>query len=130
MNNVEITTHAQLLRRIVELKATKDVQEEELKITFRNFIATIDIVSILKGGLSSTGNHPLELAKTGVNMVMNLIIALVLGKNRSIKGFLSAVLIEKFTSSLINNNLMDIISTISSLINRKSQFEKSQEFNQ
>jgi hypothetical protein len=104
MNNIEITTHAQLLKRIVELKATKDIQEEELKITFRNFIATIDLVSIFKGGMSISGNHPLELAKTGVNMVMNLIIALVLGKNRSIKGFFSAVLIEKFTSSLINNN--------------------------
>lgn len=130
MNHVDITTHAELLRRIVELKETKDIQEYELKVKFRDFMATIDFVSIFKTGFLSTGNHSIEFAKTGITLVVNLIIKLVLGKNRSIKGFLSALLIEKFTSSLINNNLAGIIATISSLLSRKTQFEKSQEFYQ
>jgi hypothetical protein len=130
MNNKEITTHAQLLAKIGELKQSKEQQEVGLKLMFGKLMATIDIVSILKGGFSGGANQPLDIAKTGLNMAVNLIIDIVLGKHRSVKGYLSSVLIEKFTSTLINNNLMGIISSISSLLNRKSQYEKSQEFTQ
>lgn len=130
MNNQQITTHAQLIARIESLKQTKEQQELGLKMMFGKLIATIDIVSIFKGGLSGGANQPMDIAKTGLNMAVNLIIDIVLGKHRSVKGYLSSVLIEKFTSTLINNNLMGIITSISSLINRKSQYEKSQEFTQ
>lgn len=130
MNTIQITTHSQLMSRIVEINATKDLQEEELKISFRKAIASIELFSIFKGGMLNQGSQPNALAQAGLNMALNLIIDLVLGKHRSIKGYLSSVLVEKIISSLINNNLKGTISTISSLLSRKSQFEKSREFNQ
>jgi hypothetical protein len=125
MNNLPITNHSQLLLRIAELKAIKDIEEEELKISIRKFISTIDLVSFFKVGILNSGSHTADLVKTGINMVLNLLISVIVGKHRSMKGFLSSILIEKFTSTLINNNLMGIIAAISSLLSRKNETEAS-----
>ncbi|MCE5330878.1 MAG: hypothetical protein LLF95_01925 [Bacteroidales bacterium] len=125
MENKQITNHAALMRRIVELKADKSVQEVTLKITFLEMISTLDLMSIFRGKKSE--DAPLDLVKTGVNMALDLIIDMILGKHRSVKGFLSSVLVENFSRILINNNLINIISGISSLLSRKTQYERSQE---
>jgi hypothetical protein len=127
MENKIITNHAELVLRIAELKMNKDLQEYELQNTFKEVVSTLNLVSLFKAATNQ--DHPLEIAKSGVNMVLDLIIDVVLGKHRSIKGYLSAVMVERFTSLLIDNNLINIISGISSLFKRKSQYEKSQEQN-
>jgi len=125
MENKQITNHAALMSRIVELKADKSVQEGTLKITFLEMISTLDFMSIFRGKKSEEA--PLDLVKTGVNMALDLIIDMILGKHRSVKGFLSSILVENFSRIMINNNLINIISGISSLLNRKTHYEKSQE---
>ena len=106
MDNTHIDNHLQLLMRIEALKAEKDIRENELKINFNELISGLNLVSILKG--TTKNENPLDFIKSGVNTVLDLIIGLALGKNRSIKGFLSAVLVEKFTTMLIDNNLTNI----------------------
>ncbi|MBP8967361.1 MAG: hypothetical protein KBG33_08220 [Paludibacteraceae bacterium] len=125
MENKQITNHAALMRRIVELKADKSVQEVTLRITFLEMISTLDLMSIFSRKKSE--DAPLNLMKTGVNMALDLTIDMILGKHRSVKGFLSSALVENFSRILINNNLINIISGISSLLNRKTQYERSQE---
>lgn len=125
MEKVKIINHSQLIGRIAELRMNKDTQEIELKESFKELISTLNLISMFKG--STNTDHPMELAKSGVNMVLDLIIDLILGKHRSIKGYLSAVMVEKFTTMLVNNNLINIIYGINSLFTRKSQYEKSQD---
>jgi len=117
MENIQLSNHAELLLRIEELKARKHSQEEVLKEKFQLITSSIDLLSLFKGG-SMNKNPEFDIVKVGLNTGVNLIIDLVLGKNRSIKGFLSSVLVEKFTSILINNNLMTIISGVQNLIQR------------
>lgn len=127
MENKPITNHTELLLRIAELKIDKDIQENELQNSFKEVVSSLNLISLFKAATNQ--DHPLEIAKSGVNMVLDLIIDVVLGKHRSIKGYLSAVLVEKFTTMLIDNNLINIITGISSLFSRKSQYERSQEEN-
>lgn len=125
MEKAIITNHSELVLRIAELRMYKDIQEAELKSSFKGIASTLNLISLFKEATNQ--DRPLELAKSGVNMVLDLIIDLILGKHRSIKGYLSAVMVEKFTTMLVDNNLINIISGINSLFNRKSQYEKSQE---
>lgn len=121
-----ITTYAQLQLRIALLQKEKEFQEDKLKNTFSEMLSLLNIVSLFKAATNK--EQPLDIAKSGVNIVLNLIIDLVFGKHRSIKGYLSSIMIERFTTMLVNNNLTNIISGISSLFNKKSQYDKSQEF--
>jgi hypothetical protein len=115
MENKVIINHVQLQLRIAELRMYKGIQEEELKLSLRDAFATLNLISIFR---NATVEQPIQLAKSAVNMTLDLIIDLVLGKHRSIKGFLSSILVERFTTSLVDNNLMTIISTVTGLINR------------
>lgn len=126
LTRVRISNYEQLLTQIEALREEKDFQEDKLKNSFSEMLGLLNIMSLFKAATKQ--EQPLELAKTGLNMILTLIIDLVLGKHRSIKGYLSAVMVEKFTTVLINNNLTNIITGISSLFNRKTQYERSQEF--
>ncbi len=126
LTRVRISNYEQLLTQIETLREEKDFQEDKLKNSFSEMLGLLNIMSLFKAATKQ--EQPLELAKTGLNMILTLIIDLVLGKHRSIKGYLSAVMVEKFTTVLINNNLTNIITGISSLFNRKTQYERSQEF--
>lgn len=126
LTRVSISNYEQLLTQIETLREEKDFQEDKLKNSFSEMLGLLNIMSLFKAATKQ--EQPLELAKTGLNMILTLIIDLVLGKHRSIKGYLSAVMVEKFTTVLINNNLTNIITGISSLFNRKTQYERSQEF--
>jgi len=90
----------------------------QLKITLKGIFSAMNLISIFRGK-PIKDEEPLELVKLGVNKVINLIIDFTLGRNRSVKGFLSTVLVEKFTTSLVNNNLINIISAISSMLRGK-----------
>ena len=116
MENTAIINYSDLLLRLAELKSKKEIQQDELKITFVEFISTIDIVSLFTKKNDSSSDHPQDLLKTGLNMVLNLVTGLILGKNRSIKGYLSALMIERFTTMIIDNNIVEIITGIGSLI--------------
>ncbi len=126
MVNTHIINHAELLVRISDLKAEKEVQEEELKITLRGLFSAMNLISLFKG-TPIKNEQPLELVKLGVNKVVDLIIDFTLGRNRSLKGFLSSVLVEKFTTSLINNNLINIITAFSSMLHRRHNTETNTE---
>lgn len=119
MENTTIINHAELLSRLTDLKSEREIQEMALKYTFTEFIATIDLVSLFKKKNDAGNDQPQELLKTGLNMALNMITGLIFGKNRSIKGYLSALMVERFTTMVVDNNLINIITGISSLIFKK-----------
>jgi hypothetical protein len=130
MENIKISNRSELLLHIMHLKAEKYRQEEELKVTLKEFIDTLNPLSIVKESLSEMVRDKdvhFDLAKMGLNIGANFIIDQILGRNSSIKGFISAVLVENFSTSFINNNVSKIISGINKLIHRKPEEEITQD---
>ena len=106
-------THSDLLLRISELKAEKTREETTLRISFNAFVASLNPVTIVKNSLHELAMDSevhTSVAKMGLNLGANYIINGVLGKHRSFKNFLNTLLIEKFSTSIIYNNLSKILS--------------------
>ncbi|MDZ4757929.1 MAG: hypothetical protein SGJ10_07310 [Bacteroidota bacterium] len=129
IDNTEITNHTDLALRIMHLKSERFDQETELKHTAKEFVYHLSPINMLKGSireLASDREVQRDLTKVGINMGTHFIIDKVLGKNRSIKGFLSSLLVGNIASSLISNNMPKIISGISKLVHRKPEHENQE----
>ena len=123
MENSDISNHLELRIRISQLKAEKIIQEAEFTNMFKEFVGTLNPVSFVKSSLHTLATDKavqFDLVKVGLNLGTNLVIDQTLGRYRSIKGFISSVLLEKYSSSFINNNASKIVSVIGNLVSRKS----------
>ena len=127
MENTAIMNYPELLFRLTALKSEKESQEQELKLTVTEFLTTVDIISLLSRTNKPNTDIPQNLIKTGLKMVLNLITGLVFGKNRSIKGYLNTLVIERFTSMIIDNNLINIVAGIGSMLFKKRNQENHPE---
>lgn len=116
MENTTIVNYSELTARLTLLKSERDVQEIVLKKSFNEFISSINIFSFLKGSDTTDNFQSNDLIKSGLTMTVNLIAGLMFGKNRSLKGFLSTLMVERFTKMLINNDLINTIAKIGRLI--------------
>lgn len=118
-----ITNHTDLVLRITHLKASKLRQEEDLKHIFTTIVGTMNPISILKDSIHELAENKaiqLDLTKVGLDIATNFIIDMVLGRNRSIKGFLSSVLVEKLSGSFINDGtVLKIIMGIKNWLSKK-----------
>ncbi len=126
MENSEISTHSELALRIIYLKSIKIKQEEEIKITFKELANSIHPVTMVKESLhelSLDKEVQFDLTKIGLNEGANFIIEKVFGKNKSVKGFVSTLLVEALSSTLINRNLPKIISSFTKFLQRKPKEE-------
>ena len=126
MKSANITNHSELLFRIMELKAQKLSQEIQLKNSIKEFVYTLNPVSMVKDSLHELAKDKevrFDLAKVGLNMGTNFILDKLLGRNKSIKGFLSSVLVEKLSATFINKNASSIISGLGKLIRSKPEHE-------
>ena len=123
MADTTITNHKDLVLRITHLKASKLRQEEDLKHVFTTVIGAMNPVSILKDSIHELAENKaiqLDLTKVGLDIVTNFVIDKVLGRNRSIRGFLSSVLVEKLSGSFINNeNVLKMIMGIKYWLSKK-----------
>lgn len=127
MENNEISGYAGLKFRILELRAEKSMQEQEIRNKFRELADNLDPILIVKRRLHEmAGDKELQvdLLQVGLNIGSNFIINRVLGKNRSIKGFISALLFQQLSALLINKNMSGIISGIGKMMNRSADAEK------
>ena len=132
MENKEISNHAELVLRIMDLKVEKFSREEELKYAFKEFVSALNPISMVKESLhqlAADRDVKFDLAKVGLNLGADFIIDKVLGRNRSFKGFLSSVLFEKFSTLFLNNNISKIVSEISKLLHPNSEQETIQQEN-
>ncbi len=116
MENKLITNHVELVLRIMHLKSEKFSQEEEIQHRFKELVYTLNPATILKN-LAGDEDVKSGLAKAGLSLGSNYVIDKVLGRNRSIRGFLFSVLVEKISTLVINNS--GVISKIGNLFVRK-----------
>ncbi len=124
MENLKISNQSELQFRIMQLKSEKLSQEIELKVKVKEFVYTLSPVSIVKNSLRdlvSDKEVRFDMAKVGLNVGANFLIDKVVGRNRSIKGFLGSLLIEKVSSSFINNNTSFIVSVFSKLFHSNTK---------
>lgn len=116
MENKSIVAYSELVVRINELKVQKKMRENELQITFNAVATSLNLGSVLNS--LTHQDKPMEFAKSGLKMALSLISGLLLGRHRSIKGYLSSMMVEKFTTLLVDNNLITIVAGISSLFKK------------
>lgn len=115
-NNSNISGHAQLSQRILELREEKQNQEAELKQKINTAVDSLNPLYMLKQSLHEfveDKNVKTDLLKAGVNIGANLIIDKSLGKYKSIKGFLSSVLVENISTPVIYSGLSKLLSVFS-----------------
>jgi hypothetical protein len=103
--NVKPSAYTDLQLQIDTLTKEKSVKENEIKIQFTEIITKANPINIFKEyiqGITADKDLELNVSKIGLNLGTNFLIEKILGRNRSIKGFLSSMLVERFSSSLIN----------------------------
>lgn len=123
MENAVISSYAELTSRINYLKSEKIRQEEELKSTFSEISASLNLFSLINGSLNKRTekkNVFFNLIKVGLTMGSSFIIDKILGKRRSFKGFLSSLLMEGFAALLINLDVLKIISAVNGFMSQKT----------
>jgi hypothetical protein len=126
MEKTDICSHSELMLQIMRLKAEKLEGEKELSYKFKELVYTFNPVSLVKKSIHDLADDTdvkYDLAKIGLNVGANFLIDQLLGKNRSVKGFLSSLVVEKISSSYINNNLSSIIAGIGKLFTKKKIIE-------
>ena len=119
MSKTAVLNHKQLVAQIKQLRAQKLNQEAHLTHSVGEFFHTINPVTIVKStlhALAVDSEVHYSLAKVGLNMAANFIIEKILGKNRSVKGFLSTILVEIMSNAYINQHAPEIIATIKNLV--------------
>jgi hypothetical protein len=124
MKNKEINNLLSLNQRIAELRFQKYIQEEELKVQLKDFVKTLNPLVMAKESIRELARDKevqFDLTKVGLNMGANFLIEKVIGRNKSVKGFLSSILIEKVSTAFINNNAPKIISGIAKIFNKNTQ---------
>ena len=130
MTSSNLSNHTELQLRIAQLKAETKIQDEVLLQTFKGFVETLNPITMAKTSiheLASDKQVQFDVVKVGLNLGTNFIIEQVLGR-QSIKGYLSSVIVEKISSSIINNNINipQIVSGISQLVNHYTKEESNQ----
>jgi hypothetical protein len=100
---------------IDHLQNIKKQQEQQLVDSFYELAHDVNPVNIMKDaihGLASVRPPTNDVISMGTNIGTNYVIEKVLGKNRSIKGFLSALLVETLTTELINRNAPQMLNQV------------------
>jgi hypothetical protein len=118
MDKAIIENHSELIQRIAVLKWYKVEMEGQLKDSFSVVASTLNLASFFEAGTKKA--QPIELVKSGANMVLDIIAGLIMRKHRGIKGYLSAVIMEKVTSVLIDKYLINIMTGVNTLFRHKS----------
>lgn len=115
MEKITIRNHQELLARIHALKVEKIACEEELKVTIKQFVTSLNPLAMMKESLHELANDKdvrLDASKVGLNIITSFILDRLLGRQRSVKGFLSSLLIEKLATIFIAKNGAPIVEEL------------------
>lgn len=133
MENKTLNNHSELALHIQQVRKLKESQEVELKVSFKEFTNTLSPVQVLKSGLHALIEDKevqVDLLTGGLNLSANFIIENVMNTH-NIKGFLGAKLLEKVSSSFIQNNapsiLMGITKLFSGGFNQEDDFDEDED---
>jgi len=106
-----------LLLEIQVLKQESAAKEEALGKAWNNFASSINPVAMVKDTLHSlTHDSKIQADITSVAMHAgsSLLIGKILGRNRSIQGYFTSVIVEKLYFSMMNSELIKSVFKMSS----------------
>lgn len=112
---MSLNKHETLLLEISNLRLKRKLQEEELKDAWKNFADSMNPVSIVKDSILKLTHDPevkTELGSAAMHAGASLIIGKVLGKHRSIKGYVASVIVEKLYFSFIDGPIFKAIKSM------------------
>ena len=115
MENKEISNYPELLLHIMHLKQEKFRQEDEIKYTIREIIFLLNPITMVKKAvhdLAEDSEAKFNMAKVGLDVGINMLLNRIWRNKGGIKGFIGKLIIEKFSSTFIGNNLSKIVSGI------------------
>lgn len=132
MDHPKNSRHAELLLRISQMREEKNRQEEELKVSLKEFANTLNPVSIVKESLHEIARDKdiqFDVVKVGLKMGVTLLMNMAFGRTRSLKGHIGIVVVEKISASLINNNVSEIVSGVRSFLTQYAPAEANDKEN-
>ena len=121
MQHLQVSVHAQLHSRIAYLKTNKLHQEQHIQKTFNELVSDLSPTVLLKRTLkelAADSSVQFDVIKMGLYATTNFFIDKIVGRNESLKGFLSAVMVENFTNSFISGSASQIVPVIMDWIQR------------
>jgi hypothetical protein len=130
MENKEISNYSELVLHIMHLKQEKFRQEEEIKYNIRELIFLLNPIYMFKQGLrglASDSEAKFDLAKVGLDMGISILVNGLLRNRYGIKGMIGKLILEKFSSTVIGNNLSKIVTGIRNRFHRPTPFEINQQ---
>jgi hypothetical protein len=113
-----ITDYTTLINSIESLKAISVQQEIKLSNSLHAFIETLNPITLIKKSMYaivSDNTIQTNLATTGLHLGSDYILDKILGRGKSIGGFVRSVLVEKISNATINRYSGSIIEKIKNL---------------
>ncbi len=104
MQTTAQSCHDSLLNRIKELRALKLEQEARINQQYIDLKNSFNIGAVLKESIHHIANDQdtqKNLVKIATTTGSNFLIEKLLGRNTSIRGYISSLLVEKVSDSLI-----------------------------
>lgn len=105
MENITKFGHKELLLKIIQVRQQKEIEENLIEVQFLDLKESLNLQTLVKQSivnLVTDKNVQTNLAKAAVTFGSDFIIEKVLGSNKSIKGFLGSMIIEKFSGNFLN----------------------------
>jgi hypothetical protein len=121
MNNSKISDHIALKQRLMHLRSEKFEKEELIERNVKELYYSLDPVVIIKNAVRRIGEDKElrhDVLASALNIGSDFIIGKLFRSNKSIKGFISSLFLERLSSNYVGNHISEIKSTLGSLLNR------------
>ena len=124
MENSPIADHGDLISRIAKLKSDKAKQEADLNRNFSKVLETLSPASFVQETVKTfVHNEDLQvkITKAGLKMLSSFLVTRILKKHGTGQGFVSAALLERISTVLIDKNAANIVSGVKRLFKKREQ---------
>ena len=122
-----ISNHAELKFRIMQLNSLRAEQELDLKNGVKELYLSMHPISIIRNtlaGLASDKQVQFDAAKIGLNIGSDFLIGKLIGSNLNLTKYLSSMVLQKASDYMLNNHPEKIAWGVEKLTNLFKSFTK------
>jgi hypothetical protein len=122
-----ISNHAELKFRIMQLNSLRAEQELDLKNGVKELYHSMHPISILRNtlaGLASDKQVQFDAAKIGLNFGSDFLIGKLVGSNLNLTKYFSSLILQKASDYVLNNHPEKIVWGVEKLTNLFKSFSK------
>ncbi len=121
---MKITGYQDLQERIEDLRNESSKAQQDMESAFDRVVTGLDPVTLVKSSvqqLSRDHGLKMDVVKAGMNMGANFLIDKIMGRRKSLKGFLSSILLEKYSQLFIEKGVPGIIQAVANTLKTKAE---------